>query len=344
MSCDQLGQKTETNLDVFQCHDCGLVQAAMQLHHEYYDDYLMSQSHSAQLTHYLDQLVTRFLDQHAPSVTRVLDVGAGDGVFMLPFRKRGIAVEGIEPSERSRKLALDQGLTVYPGYLGPHTVLPNAPYDIFVSRQVLEHIDDISSLLQGLKNNLAPGARGIIEVPRLEKALEDNRFYDFFPDHVNYFSLETLETTMSLNGFRVLESFAAMHDEYNVVIVELRAAVDFCDLVNTRVSLVQQIDDLLQRPERTAVWGAGAKGLSILALIDSPRLCAVVDSDPNKIGKYTPISECLIQDPTHIIDRQIDVVIITAVAYQHMIVEKLHSMDYQGKIYLIGANGLMVYN
>ena len=340
----QQEQNNTVHFCLYQCDRCGLVQSPESLESTYYDDYLMSTTFSCQLNQYLDMLVDEFVGKYNLQHARVIDVGAGDGAFMLPFHKRGIAAVGIEPSERSRIEAVKRGLVVHPGYVSVDTVIPGSPYTAFVSRQVLEHVTDISGFLQGLSNNLAPGAVGIIEVPRLEKALEDKRFYDFFPDHVNYFSLETLSTTMNLHGFTVLESRATMHDEYNVVVVQKRTIKKFKEIEQQRINLVTQIEVVLesahQHNQTTAIWGAGAKGISIMSLINSDCLDAVVDSDPNKKGRYVPCNQKLIEAPGILTDRQISVIIITAVAYQSTILKKLKDMNYVGKIYLIDGNGL----
>ena len=62
----------------------------------------------------------------------------------------------------------------------------------------------------------------------------------------------------------------------------------------------------------------------------------LVDSDINKQGRYTPISELLIEDPSVL--NTVDVLVITAVAYQETIVKKLDK--FTGSIYLLGPNGL----
>lgn len=334
---------TVNNVDfaLYQCQDCSLVQAPMQLVTDYYDEYLMSQTFSPQLQEYLDGLVSDFL-QIAPSVTRVLDLGCGDGAFMTPFAKRGISIEGIEPSERSRIAAQEKGLTVHSGYMTADTQLPSGLYDAFVSRQVLEHVDDIDGLLKGLRKNLTPGAWGIVEVPRLEKAIEDNRFYDFFPDHVNYFSLDTLRITMELHGFDVINLRPTMYDEYNVAIVRLRKPLDFSQIQDQRTKLKNQITELFRscRGQGTAIWGAGAKGLSILCTLDNDLIDLLVDSDKNKIGQYVPGTSIKIQDPNMLMTYGIKHVIISAVAYQHRILEKLQTMNFQGHIWQIDANGL----
>ncbi len=340
---DKLGTMNPTELTVYQCVDCGLVQIPLQLNENYYDDYLMSTTFSQQLNEYLDGLVEEFVNTYNLHNAHVLDIGCGDGAFMIPFKQRNISVEGIEPSDKSRAISTANGFTVYGGYMTPDTVLPTGPYDAFVTRQVLEHVDDIKGLLSGIRRQLKPGAVGIVEIPRLEKALTDCRFYDFFPDHLNYFSLKTLRTTLELNGFEVLDLRSTMKDEYNVAVVRLRDPENFVPVADNINNLTNQIENLFrqykQQGKTTAIWGAGAKGLSIMTAMDVADVDMVVDSDVNKQGFYTPISEFLIENP-HTLDRA-DVVVVTAVAYQTVILEKLKNIyNYHGDVFLIRHNGI----
>lgn len=337
---NQRGHLTATTFKIYQCINCGLVQAPAQLSDQYYDDYLMSTTFSQQLGDYLDELVEEFVNTYGLHQGHILDVGCGDGAFMYPFKQRNISTVGIEPSDRSREVAKQAGFEVHGGYMTADTVIASGPFDAFVSRQVLEHVDDIQGMLTGLKRNLKSGAVGIVEVPRLEKAIEDQRFYDFFPDHINYYSLESLRNTLEFNGFRVLELRSTMFDEYNVAFVQVRTPTDFSQVTNNATSLVNEIDQLFANAKQqnltTAIWGAGAKGLSILTNININNIDHLVDSDNNKQGRYTPVSEMLIEDPS--ILNTVDVLVITAVAYQETIIKKLK--NFTGDVYQLGSTGL----
>lgn len=344
---DTLGTIKPTQIKVHKCSGCGLVQIPWHLTDSYYDDYLMSTTFSSQLAEYLDGLVEEFVNTYHLQNAKVLDIGCGDGAFMYPFQRRNIAVEGIEPSDKSRAISTAAGFTVYSGYMTPDTQLATGPYDAFVTRQVLEHVDSIQDFLTGIRRQLKPGAVGIVEIPRLEKALADRRFYDFFPDHLNYFSLDTLRIALELNGFDVLDLRGTMKDEYNIAIVRLRSSEDFVAVVNNINNLTQQLEKLFKeyknQGKTTAIWGAGAKGLSIMTAMNTSNLDIVVDSDINKQGYYTPISEFLIQEPAAL--KNVNVVVITAVAYQTVIVEKLkNTYNYSGDVFLICADGIKQIN
>jgi SAM-dependent methyltransferase len=342
---EQLGRDRPVEFKVYQCQCCGLVQAPVQLNVNYYDDYLMSTTFSTQLTDYLDTLAEEFINQYNLKNARVLDVGCGDGAFMYPFSRRGISVTGIEPSDRSRQVAQQAGFEVYPGYMTADTKISSGPFDAFVSRQVLEHVDDIAGMLSGLRKNLVPGGVGIIEVPRLEKAMDDLRFYDFFPDHVNYFTLDSLRTALEINGFEVLDLRSTMYDEYNVAIVRAVTPIDLSKVENNISTLVNEINQLFEKSKKqnkiTAMWGAGAKGLSIMSNINVDNVDYLVDSDLNKQGRYTAVSELLIEPPEILLSCDVDVLVVTAVAYQQHIVEKLTDQyQYSGELYLLQQSGL----
>ena len=161
---------------------------------------------------------------------------------------------------------------------------------------------------------------------------------------MNYFSLDTLSTTLSLHGFEVLELKSTMNDEYNVAIVRRREPHNFSVIQQQRCNLSTQINQLLADAradnKRTAIWGTGAKGLSIMSITDSQYLDMVVDSDPNKIGRYVPANRKQIQAPQSLITDTIDVIIISAVAYQKTILAKLQNLNYTGCVYLIDQTGL----
>jgi len=328
-----------TNIEIYECKGCGLVQAPFNLNNDYYEDYLMSTTFSDQLTEYLDGLAEELVTKFNLKGASVLDVGAGDGAFMLRFQRRGLNVEGIEPSEKSRKEAEKLYLRVYPGYMDSNTKLPNM-YDVFVTRQVFEHVDDITGMFNGIKKHLKPGGLGLIEVPSLEKALKDDRFYDFFPDHVNYFTLKTLTTACELNGFDVIEAKHTMFDEYNTVIIQHRQPVSFDSLVQSRINLVENINslgqELAQNNETFAIWGAGAKGLSIMGLLEQQNLTYVIDSDPNKINRFIPATKKQVLSTDILLTSKVDNVLISAIAYQNAIIKKLkEKYNYAGTVWII---------
>ena len=76
----------------------------------------------------------------------------------------------------------------------------------------LEHLPDVNGVLTGIRANLSPSAVGLVEVPNFDMILAEKTASEFMTDHLFYFTRETLETTLRLNGFEVEDCRPTWHD------------------------------------------------------------------------------------------------------------------------------------
>jgi SAM-dependent methyltransferase len=351
---EEITKDIAVELTVYGCAECGFVQLAVAPPEGFYDDYEMACSFSPKFNEYLEILVATFVPMIGRTGARVLEVGCGDGTFLTHLAAAGLDVVGVEPSRRFREQARAKGHTVHALYVGAGAV-PGAPFDAVVCRQVLEHVWSIDIFLDALRDVLRPGGIGLIEVPRLETAVEHLRFYDFFRDHVNYFSAATLRYACDLNGLNVTDIRAAMNREYLVAIVgrpggEAPASppanvtgprLDFAALQRSVYSVSNELREFLSerlaRGARTAIWGGGGKGVTILAAANVDALAYVVDSDPRKQNLYMPASHHRVYPPEHLKYDPVDTIIVTALAHREEIVATLRQgLDFSGTIVLLG--------
>jgi len=337
----ELPQDKSIELKVLRCDRCGFVQVEPLLEDEYYDDYMMLATHSPQVQEYQSRQSLEFIRNFHLQGKAVKEIGCGDGSYLNHLRAAGCHAAGIEPSVRSRKIARERGHPVEDGYVSADRDLEGAPYDGFVTRQVLEHVPDIHGFLTGIRRNLKSGAVGLVEVPSLEKALTDCRYYDFFPDHVNYFSSRTLRLALELNGFEVLEVRHDMFDEYVVAYVRNGTHPDLSEVASTVESLGKELRAFIEhhrrRNEKVAIWGAGGKGLSCMASAGISKIDVLVDSDPNKQGLLTPVTHLRVEAPEILRHSQVSAVIVTAMAYKAEITRTLtEELQFKGRIAFLG--------
>lgn len=328
-------------LEVRTCRTCGFVQLPPVLDDNYYDDYIMAATHSSQMQKYQKTQATEFVSRFDLQGKKVIEVGCGDGNFLNHLKAAGVSGFGVEPSAVFRNKALSQGLFVEEGYVTRSRTLTHGPFDAFVTRQVLEHVPEIHSFLTGIRRNLNENAVGLIEVPSLEKALEDRRYYDFFTDHVNYFSLDTLTYALNLNGFEVIDAYHDMFDEYNVALVRNKTTTDLQNIQLQADVLANDLKDFVNyqhlRGKKVGVWGAGGKGLSVLASVENIKIDALFDSDEGKQGRYTPVSHFLVQKPTVVNINEMSAIIVTAMAYRIEIEDTLRNdFGFIGEIAVLG--------
>lgn len=154
--------------------------------------------------------VLAMLERHAPG-RRVLDVGAGIGEFVSAAAGSGFEASGIEPSEEAAATARERGLEVATTDLAGLT--GEASFDGVVLMNVLEHVPDAALTLRQVGALLAEGGVCFIQVPNdfnpLQLAAQEKlglpSWWVAVPDHVNYFSFESLPGLASKLGFETVE-------------------------------------------------------------------------------------------------------------------------------------------
>jgi len=341
ISRHDFGKDVPIDLQVCECARCGFVQLPEPPRVGFYKDYLVTASHSPQMRALQNEQAKRLSQQYKLHGKKVVEFGCGDGNFLSVLADHGMKPTGIEPSDRFCAEALKRGFPVHKGYVTAETKVPGGPYEGFATRQVFEHVWDIHGFLKGVRSTVAPGAIGMIEVPGLENMLENARFFDFFTDHVNYFSQRTLRFALEMNGFEVLECFRDMHGEYNVAIVRAGQPSDFGKANSAVRDLTKDLKDLVatktREGKKVAGWGAGAKGVACFSISGVKGLKYVVDSDPFKQGLYLPVSRLEVVAPARLTQEPVDVLILTALIYRKEILKTLREdLRFAGEIWGLG--------
>ena len=341
LPAEEVARDAAIAIDVWRCPACSMVQLGTMLAETFYEDYVMTVSHSPTMQRYQTAQATDFIARFELAGRRLLEVGCGDGHYLALLDGLGADVAGLEPSAPFRRLTEGRGLPVYAGYAAALEPLPGGPYDAIVTREVLEHVPDPIDFLSTIRASLTRDGVGLVEVPSLEQALERGRFFDFFPDHLNYFSVGTLARALERSGFLVVEITRGMGGEYLQALVRVDAGRDAAALDETRGAIVRDLRALGERCSddglRLGVWGAGAKGLSVLAATQARGVSLLVDSDPHKQGRYTPGSGLLVEPVERLTSAPVDVVVVTAMAYVDEIVGQLREgVGFTGPVYRLG--------
>lgn len=329
------------DLTAYRCPSCGFVSVPMRLSDEYYDDYVNVPSLSPQAQQFQNEQAQEFVQRFGLVGRTVLEVGCGDGYFLHSMQKAGSHCFGIEPSNAQRALACARGLKVEQGILSGKRILAEAPFDAFVTRQVFEHIEDIRDFLLTIRGNLRDGAVGLVEVPNLEKLAFEGRFFDFIPEHINYFTPRSLSLAMQLAGFEVLEVTPVQEGEALRVLVRWQSLPEYGSLArrvgSLREDVARYLSDCQTKGKKVAIWGAGGKGLSMMAVSDLSQVQLLVDGDPGKVGLYAPVSHLRVSGPAELALQEIDAVIVMAPAYEREIAHKLRTeLAFHGQVVLAG--------
>jgi len=133
--------------------------------------------------------------------TKLLDIGCGDGSFLLAARESGWAVVGTEINpELPRAAGLDVRETI-------EQVSDRAPFDCITMWHTLEHMRDVALTLSQLSRLLAPEGTLLIAVPDIgglqSRLFKHNWLHLDVPRHLYHFDAFSLSFGLSSAGFHV---------------------------------------------------------------------------------------------------------------------------------------------
>jgi hypothetical protein len=263
---------------------------------------------------HMGDVATRLLADFDIEKKTIIDIGAGDGMFLEVIQaadklNRCIAFEpGVE--SRSCEAA---GIETVVDYFVPKRDFAKYKPDVLVCRHVFEHLErprEFAAELAYYGQDCRP--LFLVEVPCIQKALGQGRFGDYLYEHVSNFTLPSLVNMLETAGWFTMDVHTAYNDEVVVWVGRPdRYAFETPPRQPDSKTVRELLDFLLDSQKSTAFWGATGKGAAFLNACDVPSWYRVVDSDHRKAGRYVPGTGQLIEAPSNLWVDPVETVIIT---------------------------------
>lgn len=163
------------------------------------------------LNNYLSPITIKrynqILDQLEPyrKTNKLMDVGCGIGFFLVEAKKRGWEVYGTEISEESAKICREKGIQIKEEVLNSENYEPES-FDVITSFEVIEHINNPIDDLKHFYKILRKSGIVYITTPNfnslLRYKLKGNYNIITYPEHLSYYTPQTLNKAFSLTGFK----------------------------------------------------------------------------------------------------------------------------------------------
>jgi 2-polyprenyl-3-methyl-5-hydroxy-6-metoxy-1,4-benzoquinol methylase len=291
------------------CEDCGFVanDAFDEQAARYASDYENEQCHSGVFEAHVESLVEGLVRAGVVG-KRVLEAGCGTGAFLRRLCRDGGNVGiGYDPAYRGPSEDLGSAVRFVADYYVGQPEGKSA--DVVVSRHVIEHVADPRALLRAMHAACKGGAKLLLETPDVEWILAQRVVEDFFHEHCSYFTTGALVHAVESEGFRVTRQVSLFGGQYQWLEGVAEAVASPARLpdasrvarvvalarcydreVPARIAALERRIAELGRDGAVAVWGAGAKGVTLVNLCDPEcRLVAcVVDINPRKQRRFVP--------------------------------------------------------
>lgn len=332
-------------LDLALCTNCALVQLTVDVPPaEMFDEYLYFSSFSDTMLQHARDIAERLQrDRQLDDKSLVIEIASNDGYLLKNFVAAGVPVLGIEPAQNVARVAQENGVHTLPEFfnaeLAMRLVDEGLRADAILANNVMAHIPDINSVMDGIKALLKPDGVFVMETPYVKEMLDRLEFDTIYHEHFFYYSLTALEALFRRHGLAAssVERLAihggslrvtAMHEE-NVQerpevdamleeesAWEVRAEKSYSNFAG-RVStlgdeLRNLLDDLKAQGKSVAAYGASAKGSTLLNAfgIGCERLDFVADRSTHKQGRFMPGVHLPIYAPEKLLESQPDYVLL----------------------------------
>lgn len=269
--------------------------------------YENDQSCSPAFRDYLDGLERRIVDGRGVRGRTIVEVGCGNGSFLrrlVADPARGNRGFGFDPAYRGADADLDGRLSFRRAMYGPEARVAGA--DVVVCRHVIEHVPEparlLSSLAGALEGIAAPAL--FFETPCVDWILANRVVWDFFYEHCSLFTARSLPAAFERAGFGVASVGHVFGGQYLWLEAGPREGAPpergagdtpalsraFADHERLAVDAWGEALARERRSGPVALWGAGAKGVTLANLVDPDGdiVDCVVDLNPRKQGNFLP--------------------------------------------------------
>lgn len=252
----------------------------------------------------------------------VIDIGSNDGTLLKQYRNNKIIRVGFEPSNLW-KLANDKNVISIHDYFNYNSYnkrFGGTKAKVITSIAMFYDLDDPNSFVEDINKCLAHNGIWIIQMNYLYLMLKDNTFDNISHEHLEYYSLLSLENLLKrhemevfdvdvndVNGgsFRIFVKHTGAHTskkygaesriekirklESYMALDTKRPYREFAARIKRiRIALHNFFKNAAKEGKVTYVFGASTRGLVILqyAKIDHSMIRAATDKNKDKFGKY----------------------------------------------------------
>ena len=301
------------------CEDCNLVQLKNDAVH-YYRDVIRAGGYSTTMEELRKSEYGHFIELASLKGKKIIEVGCGRGEFLGMLKGFPVEGYGTEHKKELVELAKSAGLRVDEDFPESEDhIFKDGPFDAFMSFNFLEHQPHPRTYLKAIYNNLVEGGYGLITVPSFEYILKQNSFYEIIPDHIAYYSFDSLTHLLNISGFEVIESKTVNRDTIEMI-VKKRKLPEVGGIILKKTDIANEVLDPVKSYSKIAVWGASHQGFTLCSTTGIAKYVdCIIDSAPFKQGKFAPASHIGIISPDEARKRKFEAIIIVAPGYTNEI-------------------------
>lgn len=336
------------------CHNCQLSEIVKP--EKMFVNYLYVTSTAKSTRQHFEYAAQKYISMfNLSDKSFVIDIGSNDGTALMPFKQNNIKVLGVDPAQNVCEIANKNGIKTLNGFFNDDMALEislsNQKADLITASNVFAHSDTLKNITKNVFKLLKDDGVFIVEVQYLLNTLKDMTFDNIYHEHVNYWSLTSLDYFFKLLGFRIFKSetlnthggslrvyvdnnvrevdysvFSMLDIESENGLTKFDAYQEFSDGVKTRKRNVLNNIKNLSKITTLVGYGAPAKATTLLNYYGITRdyIEFVIEDNKLKHNKFIPKVKIPIYDKSAL-KEQNKIIIVFAWNYYEEIIK--HNQD-----------------
>ena len=365
-------------LDVFFCDGCGHLQlldvvdpVALYGHYVY-----VSGTSPVFVRHFGDYAKYVIESFRPPAAGLVVDIASNDGTLLRFFKDAGHRILGVDPARQIASQATASGVPTVVEFFTPEVAdrirAQHGPASVVTANNVIAHVDDLASFMEGVRRLLADDGVFVFEVSNLSDVVENTLFDMIYHEHLDYHSVKPLMGFFARCGLEMIEAICvdshggslrgvvqhkggprpigasvghALAREQELRLGEAETFQKFAAHIESlKFELVGLLRRLKAQGKRIAGFGAPAKTTTLMYHfgIEREMLDFIVDDSPLKQGHYTPGMHIPVVPATHMYENRPDYLLILAWNFADPIMAKQAAFREGGGRFIVPLPKVMV--
>ncbi|MEW6740159.1 MAG: class I SAM-dependent methyltransferase [Nitrospirota bacterium] len=321
---DQFPHEYFFDMEVAFCQKCKMVQLTTQPDPEkmFHENYAFFSGTSSRMAVHFKEFAEHVIHDYINAMDPfVVEIGCNDGIMLQHFAKSGIRHLGIEPSANVAKAANEKGVKTvckfFDANLARDIVSECGQADAFLGANVMCHISNFNSVIEGISILLKPDGVVMFEDPYLGDVIEKTSYDQIYDEHVFLFSLSSIQYAFGQQGMELIdiepqsthggsmryviahkgarpvsENVKLQLEKEKVLGLDNPSTYDTfrrnCEQSRDKLKLL--LKDIKQQGKRIVGYAATSKSTTVLNYcnIGSDLIDYISDTTPIKQGKFSP--------------------------------------------------------
>lgn len=357
-------------LTLVRCPACTLLQLTENVPgDELFRQYNYRSSFSDAFLRHCELLARRTIDERGLGAgSLVVDIASNDGYLLQFYRSAGVGILGVEPATNIAAIAAEKGIETRNNFFtlaeAETIVRERGHADVVHAHNVMPHVEDQRDFAAGIAALLKPRGVAVIEFAYALDTIDHTEFDQIYHEHKCYFSLTSFQRLCAQFSLAVTRvERLAMHggslrvflghaggDAPDETVAQMLKQEDawgvstpvpyalFAERTEERKRhLLKLLRDLKAQGKRIAIYGASAKGATLMNYcgITKDLVDYIVDRSTLKQGRYTPGTHLKIEPVEHLMADKPDYVLLLTWNFAEEIMEQQRAFRDQGGKFII---------